>query len=72
MSYVRAKQSFKDAQRSIKANQDLVLLSIVDGLLQLTESLEKHIAELHSEIVFVRKTLGSKGARKARSPARKR
>jgi hypothetical protein len=65
MSYVRAKQCFKDAQRSIKASQDVVSL-------QLTESLEKHIAELHSEIVMVRKNVASTAVRKPRSATRKR
>ncbi|MGQ0657325.1 MAG: hypothetical protein ACT4NU_04395 [Chromatiales bacterium] len=69
MSYVRAKQSFKNAQRAIKANQDPALSALVEGLLQLTQSLEKHIAELHAEIVFVRKRIASKGARKPRSAA---
>ena len=66
MSYVRAKQAFKDAQRAIKSNQDVALLSIVEGLLQLTTSLENHVAELHSEIVKVRTGLGG---RKSRKPA---
>ncbi len=42
MSYVRAKQFFKDAQRAIKANHDVALLAIVEGLLQLTTPLENH------------------------------
>ena len=66
MSYVRAKQSFKDAQRAIKSNHDVALLSIVEGLLHLTTSLEHHVAELHSEIVKVRRGLGG---RKSRKPA---
>ncbi len=64
MSYVRAKQSFKDAQRAIKSNHDVALLSIVEGLLHLTTSLEHHVAELHSEIVKVRSGLGGRKARK--------
>ena len=64
MSYVRAKQSFKDAQRAIKSNQDVALLSIVEGLLHLTTSLENHVAELHSEIVKVRTGLGGRKSRK--------
>ncbi|MCG3203292.1 MAG: hypothetical protein NFCOHLIN_03234 [Gammaproteobacteria bacterium] len=72
MSYVRAKQSFKDAQRSIKASQDVVSLALVEGLLQLTQSLEKHIAELHSEIVVVRKEVEGKGARTPPPASRKR
>jgi hypothetical protein len=72
MSYVRAKQCFKDAQRSIKASQDVVSLALIEGLLQLTESLEKHIAELHSEIVMVRKNVASTAVRKPRSATRKR
>jgi hypothetical protein len=72
MSYVRAKQCFKDAQRSIKANHDVVSLALTEGLLQLTESLEKHIAELHSEIVVIRKQVASKAVRKPRSASRKR
>ena len=64
MSYVRAKQSFKDAQRAIKSNHDVALLSIVEGLLHLTTSLEHHLAELHSEIVKVRSGLGGRKARK--------
>ncbi|MSR14621.1 MAG: hypothetical protein EXR86_08670 [Gammaproteobacteria bacterium] len=66
MSYVRAKQSFKDAQRAIKSNHDVAMLAVVDGLLHLTTSLENHVAELHSEIVKVRKGLGG---RKSRKPA---
>lgn len=72
MSYVRAKQSFKDAQRSIKSSHDIAQLAMVDGLLQLTASLEKHLTELHSEIVFIRNQLGSKGARKPRAKSKKR
>ena len=64
MSYVRAKQSFKDAQRAIKSNHDVALLSIVEGLLHLTTSLEHHVAELHSEIVKVRSGLGGRKPRK--------
>jgi hypothetical protein len=64
MSYVRAKQSFKDAQRAIKSNHDVALLGIVEGLLHLTASLEKHVAELHSEIVKSRKDRGGRAARK--------
>ena len=65
MSYVRAKQAFKDAQRAIKSNHDVALLSIVEGLLHLTTSLENHVAELHSEIVKVRRGLGGRKSRKA-------
>jgi hypothetical protein len=72
MSYVRAKQCFKDAQRSIKGSHDVVSLALTEGLLQLTESLEKHIAELHSEIVMVRKKVASTAVRKPRSASRKR
>ena len=72
MSDVRAKQCFKDAQRSIKASHDVVSLALTEGLLQLTESLEKHIAELHSEIVVIRKEVASKAVRKPRSASRKR
>ena len=72
MSYVRAKQSFKDAQRAVKSNQDTVSLALVEGLLQLTVSLEKHIAELHKEIVYMRTRLASRGARKPRSSPRKK
>lgn len=64
MSYVRAKQSFKDAQRAIKSNHDIALLGIVEGLLHLTTSLENHVAELHSEIVKVRRDLGGRRSRK--------
>ena len=64
MSYVRAKQSFKDAQRAIKSSHDVALLSIVEGLLHLTTSLEHHVAELHSEIVKVRSGLGGRKSRK--------
>jgi hypothetical protein len=69
MSYVKAKQSFKDAQRSIKSSHDVALLSIVEGLLHLTTSLENHLAELHSEIVRVSKSQGSPKSRKP--PARR-
>jgi hypothetical protein len=72
MSYVRAKQCFKDAQRSIKASHDAVSLAMIEGLLQLTQSLEKHLAELHSEIVVVRKKVANKGARMPRTASRKR
>ena len=64
MSYVRAKQSFKDAQRAIKSNHDVALLGIVEGLLHLTTSLEHHVAELHSEIVKARRGLGGSRVRK--------
>jgi hypothetical protein len=72
MSYVRAKQCFKDAQRAIKSSQDVVSLAMVEGLLQLVQSLEKHLAELHSEIVVVRKAVANKGARPPRSSSRRR
>ena len=72
MSYVRARQSFKDAQRAIKTNHDAPLLSIVEGLLQLTTSLEKHVAELHSEIVEIRRKVGGRETRKARTSASRR
>lgn len=64
MSYVKAKQAFKDAQRAIKSNHDVALLSIVEGLLHLTTSLENHVAELHSEIVRVRRVQGGPQSRK--------
>lgn len=63
MSYVRAKRYFKDAQRNIDSKREPALRYIVEGLLQLTESLEKHIAELHAEIVSVRKHVTGKGKR---------
>lgn len=69
MSYVKAKQAFKDAQRAIKGNHDAAQLSIVEGLLHLTTSLENHVAELHSEIVRVRKSLG--GAQSRKPPAKR-
>lgn len=72
MSYVRAKQAFKEAQRAVKSSQDVALLAVIDGLLQLTASLEKHLAEMHSEIVFVRGKIASKGARNPRQTTRKR
>ncbi|MGH8597106.1 MAG: hypothetical protein ACREXT_10660 [Gammaproteobacteria bacterium] len=72
MSYVRAKQSFKDAQRAIKSNHDMPLLGIVEGLLQLTTSLEKHVAELHAEIVEIRRSVGGRETRKARASALRR
>jgi hypothetical protein len=72
MSYVRAKQCFRDAQRSIKSSQDVVSLAMIEGLLQLAHSLEKHLTELHSEIVVVRKTVANKGARTPRTGGRKR
>lgn len=64
MSYVKAKQSFKDAQRAIKSSHDVALLAVVEGLLHLTTSLENHVAELHSEIVRVRKVQGGPRSRK--------
>ena len=64
MSYVRARQSFKDAQRAIKSSHDVALLGIVEGLLQLTSSLEKHVTELHSEIVKSRQDGGGRARRK--------
>jgi hypothetical protein len=64
MSYVRARQAFKDAQRAIKSNHDVALLGLVEGLLQLTSSLEKHVAELHSEIVKLRQDGGGRPPRK--------
>lgn len=67
MSYVKAKQSFKDAQRAIKSNHDVALLGIVEGLLHLTTSLEHHVAELHSEIVRVRRVQGGQKSRKPSS-----
>ncbi len=67
MSYVKAKQSFKDAQKAIKSNHDVALLGIVEGLLHLTTSLEHHLAELHSEIVRVRKVQGGPQSRKTTS-----
>lgn len=70
MSYVRAKQSFKDAQRAIKSTHDVALLGVVDGLLQLTVSLEKHVAELHAEIVEIRRQVGGRATRKARARSR--
>ncbi len=67
MSYVKAKQAFKDAHRAIKSNHDVALLGIVEGLLHLTTSLENHVAELHSEIVRVRKVQGGPRTRKVSS-----
>ncbi len=64
MSYVKAKQAFKDAQRTIKSSHDEALLNIVEGLLHLTTSVENHVAELHSEIVRVRKVQGGPKSRK--------
>jgi len=64
MSYVKAKQAFKDAQRTIQGGHDATLLNIVEGLLHLTTSLENHVAELHSEIVRVRKVQGGPQSRK--------
>jgi hypothetical protein len=45
---------------------------MIEGLLQLAHSLEKHLTELHSEIVVVRKTVANKGARTPRTGGRKR
>jgi hypothetical protein len=70
MSYVRTKQCFKDAQRAIRTNHDVAMLAIVEGLLHLTTSLEKHVAELHSEIVKSRKDGGSTRTRKSEPAAR--
>ncbi len=64
MSYVRARQSFKDAQRAIKSSHDVALLGIVEGLLHLTTSLEQHVTELHSEIVKSRQDGGGRKRRK--------